>query len=187
MITAAKRKNPARPNLKPPVLIAARDIRNKVRQLAGRISVDYAGTGRKPLMICVLTGAFVFMADLLRQIHITTDCDFIRLASDGKATESSGKIKILLDLSGPVRGRDVIIMDDIVDTGLTTAFLVARLKKSGARSVRVCALLNKTVRRTARIKLNYHGFDIPNKFVVGYGIDFREQYRQLNYIGYIPG
>jgi hypoxanthine phosphoribosyltransferase len=172
--------------VKIPEIINSRRIQAKVGQLARQISTDYAPPARTPLMICVLTGAFVFISDLLRRLDIPVDCDFIRLSSYSKGTSSTGKIKVLMDLSGPVKGRDVIIVDDIIDTGLTTKFLVNHLKHSQARGVKVCALLNKPARRTSDIKIDYLGFNIPNKFVVGYGIDYREQYRQLDYIGYIP-
>lgn len=172
--------------VKIPILIPARRIQSRVRQLARRISRDYRRHPQPPLMVGVLNGAFIFIADLLRNLNIQADCDFIRLSSYGKNTKSSGKIKVVMGLDIPVKGRDIIIVDDIIDTGLTAGFLVKRLTQARAKSVRVCALLNKPARRTARIKIDYPGFKIPNKFVVGYGIDYQEQHRQLDYIGYIP-
>ncbi|MBI5779231.1 MAG: hypoxanthine phosphoribosyltransferase [Planctomycetes bacterium] len=179
-----------------PVLISSARIQDKIKQLARRISHDYRK--RPPLMICVLNGAFVFMADLIRQLTIPAkqhpvgaessgiECDFIRLSSYGKTTKSSGKIKVVMDIECPVRGKNIIIVEDIIDTGLTAGFLVNRLKQAKARSIRICALLDKPARRMEPIKIDYPGFTVPNKFVVGYGLDYKEQYRQLPYIGYIP-
>ncbi|MEW6026227.1 MAG: hypoxanthine phosphoribosyltransferase [Planctomycetota bacterium] len=179
--------------VKIPVLISASRIKSKVKELAGRISRDYRG--KQPLMICILNGAFVFMADLLRNLTIPVECDFIRLSSYGNDTKSSGRIRVVMDIECLVsakggsasggKGKDIIIVDDIIDTGLTTGFLVDRLRRAKARSVKICALLDKPSRRQAPIKIDYPGFTVPNKFVVGYGIDYKEQYRQLDYIGYI--
>jgi len=170
--------------MKIPVLISSSRIQGQVKQLARRISLDYGK--RPPLMICILNGAFVFMADLLRNLTIPVECDFIRLSSYSKSTKSSGKIKVVMDIEGQVRGKDAIIVDDIIDTGLTTRFLVNRLKHAKPRSIKICALLDKPARRLVPVKIDYLGFTVPNKFVVGYGIDYKEQYRQLNYVGYIP-
>jgi len=203
-----------------PVLISSRRIQAKVKQLARQISRDYRTgrpqgdpvgrpqgdpVGQPPLMICVLTGAFVFMADLLKHLTIPVECDFIRLSSYGKASESSGRIKVVMDIESSAKGKNIIIVDDIIDTGLTARFLVNRLTQAQARSVSICALLdkpsgrpgapqrlplrganrNKPARRIAPVKIDYTGFKIPNKFVVGYGLDYKERYRQLKYVGYI--
>lgn len=169
--------------MKIPVLISSRRLQDKVKQLARQISRDYRH--RTPLIICILNGAFVFMADLIRNLTIPAECDFIRLSSYGKTTKSSGRIKVVMDIESSVKGKDIIIIDDIIDTGLTTRFLVNRLKRAKPRSIKICALLDKPARRVVPVKIDYPGFTVPNKFVVGYGIDYREQYRQLKYVGYL--
>jgi len=168
--------------MKIPVLISSKRIQGKVKKLARQISKDYRH--RAPLIICILNGAFVFMADILMNLNIPVECDFIRLSSYGKSTKSSGKIKVILDISSPAKGKDIIIVDDIIDTGLTARFMINRLKQ--AKSIRICTLLDKSAGRITGIKIDYPGFTIPNKFVVGYGMDYKKQYRQLNYVGYIP-
>ncbi|HLD36658.1 MAG TPA: hypoxanthine phosphoribosyltransferase [Planctomycetota bacterium] len=174
--------------IKIPVLISSARIQNKVRRLARQISKDYRH--RTPLIICILNGAFVFMTDLLKNLTIPIEYDFIRLSSYGQTTKSSGRIKVVLptrlgsDITSQVKGKDIIIVDDIIDTGLTARFLTNRFKQ--ARSIRICALLNKKTHRIDQVKIDYLGFNITNKFVVGYGLDYNEQYRQLDYVGYIP-
>jgi hypoxanthine phosphoribosyltransferase len=179
-----------------PVLISSARIQTKVKQLARQISRDYR-KGQSPLMICVLNGAFVFMADLIRRLTIPAkrqrnpalsgvECDFIRLSSYGKNTKSSSRIKVVMDIESSAKGKNIIIVEDIIDTGLTAQFLVNRLKQPQARNIKKCALLDKSARRTAPVKIDYPGFRITDKFVVGYGLDYKEQYRQLDYVGYIP-
>ena len=172
--------------VKIPALISSAQIQAKVKQLARQISEDYGLRTRAPLLICILNGAFVFMADLLRNLDIPVECNFIRLSSYDQATKSSNRIKVVMDIECPVKGKDIIIVDDIIDTGLTARFLINRLKQAQARSVKICALLDKPARRIAPVKIDYPGFKITNKFVVGYGLDYKERYRQLDYVGCIP-
>ncbi|MFH1230256.1 MAG: hypoxanthine phosphoribosyltransferase [Planctomycetota bacterium] len=167
-----------------PVLISDNLIRKKVKLLSEQISKDYIN--KQPLLIGILNGAFVFTADLIRYLTIPVRCDFMRVSSYNQSTQSSGKIKIIMNIDFPVKNKDIIIVDDIIDTGLTTRYIINRLKRQKPRSIKICALLNKPSRRIIPIKIDYCGFTIPNKFVVGYGIDYKEQYRQLHYIGYLP-
>jgi hypoxanthine phosphoribosyltransferase len=170
--------------MKIPVLISANLIQKKVKLLSKQISKDYIN--RQPFLIGILNGAFVFTADLLRHLTIPVRCDFMRVSSYNQSIQSSGKIKIIMDIDFSVKNKDIIIVDDIIDTGLTSRYIINRLKHQKPRSIKICALLNKTSRRIVPIKIDYCGFNIPNKFVVGYGIDYKEQYRQLHYIGYLP-
>jgi len=170
--------------MKFPILISSDAIQSKVGLLARQISRDYRD--KQPVIVSVLNGAFVFTADLIRQLRIPVRCDFIRLSSYADSTVSSGKIKVVMDIDIPLKDKDVIIIDDIIDTGLTTRFLINKLKQRKPRSIKVCALLDKAERRRVPVKIDYLGFTIPNKFVVGYGIDYQEKYRQLKYIGYLP-
>jgi len=158
-------------------------IQQKVRELARKISGDYAG--RSPLLVGILKGAWVFMADLVRQISIPVNCDFLGVSSYGKSTESSGVVKIVADLKKPIEGRDVLLIEDIVDSGLTLNFLIENMRLRRARDVRVCALLDKPARHQVEVKLDYLGFTVPDRFLVGYGIDYAERYRNLPYIGYL--
>jgi len=168
-----------------PVLISRRQIATRIKELARQIDHDYQH--KNLYLVGVLKGAFVFMADLIRLLKVNAICDFIMLSSYGSGTHSSGLIKTKLDLSArtSLADKDVLIIEDIVDTGLTLAYLKKKLLQAGARSVRVCALLDKPSRRKVKVKLDYVGFRIPNRFVVGYGIDFNEQYRTLPNIHYI--
>jgi hypoxanthine phosphoribosyltransferase len=158
-------------------------IKQKVRELARKISGDYAG--RPLLLVGVLKGAWVFMADLVRAITIPVACDFLGVSSYGVSTETSGVVKIVVDLKHPVEGQHVLIVEDIVDTGLTLNFLVETLRLRHPRSVKVCALLDKPARHKVDVKIDYLGFTVPNQFLVGYGIDYAERYRNLAYIGYL--
>lgn len=167
----------------PPVLISQPTIQKRVRELARRISADYRN--KKPVLIGVLKGVFVFLADLIRHLRMMVECDFVSLSSYGTKTVSSGKIKCRQDISLMIKGRDVIIIEDIIDSGRTLKYLVTRLKKYQPQSIRVCTLLDKPSQREVEVKIDYIGFKIPNKFVVGYGIDYNEQYRNLPYVGYL--
>lgn len=167
-----------------PVLISANSIQKKVKLLAKQISKDYIN--KQPFLISILNGAFVFTADLIRHLTIPVRCDFMRVSSYNQSTQSSGKIKIIMDIDFSARNKDIIIIDDIIDTGLTAHHIINKLKRQKPRSIKLCALLNKPSRRIIPIKIDYCGFIIPNKFVVGYGTDYKEQYRQLRYIGYLP-
>ncbi len=159
------------------VVFTAEEIAREVQELASRISEDYEG--KELVLIGVLKGAFIFLADLVRQLTIPVQLDFIRVASYGTGTESSGKIRITTDVELDLRGRDVLIVEDIVDSGLTTAFVKQHLANKKPRSVKICALLDKRERRTVSIPLEYVGLQLEKGFVVGYGLDCNERNRQL--------
>jgi len=167
----------------PKLLIAREEIRRKVRELAEALSRDYEG--KRPLMIGVLTGAFVFLADLVREMRIPLEVAFVKVESYGDGTVSSGEPRMVLDFPYSVEGREVVIVEDIVDTGHTARFLVEHFKERGAASVKVCTLLNKPARREVEVRLDYVGFDIPNVFVVGYGLDAAGRWRELPDVRYI--
>ncbi len=171
------------PQVKVPVLITRSKIKKRVKQLAARLNRDYRL--KHLVLIGVLKGSFVFMADLFRCLNIPAQCDFVSLSSYGSGTTSSGKIKMRHAIAHSIKNKDILIIEDIVDTGLTASYLKNSLKKHGARSVRLCTLLDKPSRRKKKVQLDYIGFKIPNCFVVGYGIDWNEHYRSLPYIGYI--
>lgn len=162
------------------VLLSSEDIRLKVIELGQRLTVDYAG--RSPLMICLLKGASVFFVDLIRQVKLDIDIDFIAASSYGGGTESSGKIMLIKDTECPLAGRDVIIVDDIIDSGNTLHYIRNIFLSRGASSVKLCAFLDKPSRRTANIEADYIGYSIPDEFVVGYGLDIAEKYRNLEEI-----
>jgi len=159
------------------VVFTAEEIARQVQLLASRISEDYEG--KEVVLIGVLKGAFIFLADLVRQLTIPVQLDFVRLASYGTGTESSGKIRITTDVELDLRGRDVLIVEDIIDSGLTTAFLKKHLANKKPRSVKICALLDKRERRAVSIALEYVGLQLEKGFVVGYGLDCNEDNRQL--------
>ncbi len=163
--------------VKKEILISKPKIDDRVQRLADEISRDYEG--KELVLIGILKGAFVFMADLIRCLRIPCEVDFVRLASYGTGTVSSGNIMITKDIETPIRGRDVLIVEDIVDTGLTLYFLVDKLKEREPESLKVCVLLDKKERRKVPFEAEYVGFDIPDRFVVGYGLDFNEMYRFL--------
>jgi hypoxanthine phosphoribosyltransferase len=159
------------------VVFTAEEIAREVKLLASRISEDYEG--KDVVLIGVLKGAFIFLADLVRQLTIPVQLDFIRAASYGTGTESTGEIRITTDVELDLRGRDVLIVEDIVDSGLTTAFVKEHLANKKPRSVKICALLDKRERRTVSIPLEYVGLQLEKGFVVGYGLDCNEGNRQL--------
>ena len=164
------------------VLISEEQIAAKVAELGARISVEYEG--RELTLVSVLKGSLPFMADLMRRITIPVRIDLMEVSSyGGSATESSGLVRILKDLSAPIEGRDVLIVEDIIDTGLTLNYLMRYLKGKNPRSIKVCALLDKPARRLVEIQIDYVGFEIPDAFVVGYGLDFGEVYRNLRFVG----
>jgi len=164
------------------VLITEEQLRAKVRDLGAQISADYAG--QAVTLVSVLKGSLPFMADLMRQIEIPVQIDLMEVSSYGGAsTESSGLVRILKDLSSPIAGKDVLIVEDIIDTGLTLNYLLRYLRGKGPNSLRICALLDKPARRLVEIPIDYTGFTIPDEFVVGYGLDFGEYYRNLPFIG----
>ncbi len=163
------------------VLYSQEVIQQKVQELGAAISRDYEG--RNPLVICVLKGAFIFMADLSKNITIPIELDFMAVSSYGNSTRSSGEVKIIKDLDAFVEGRDVLIVEDIIDSGLTLSYLIDVLERRNALSVNVVALFDKPGRRTVDLNADYTGFTIPDAFVVGYGLDYAEKYRNLPYVG----
>ncbi len=166
------------PNLEP--LFTGTQIQARVAELGAQVARDYAG--RNPLLLGVLKGACVFLSDLVRATDLQLGLEFIAISSYGAATRTSGEVRIVKDLDVPIEGRDILVVEDIVDTGLTLSYLMANLRSRGARSVKLAALLNKPERRLREVQIDYLGFDIPDHFVVGYGLDFAERYRNLPYI-----
>lgn len=163
------------------VLITEEELRRRTRELGQQISRDYQGKDLH--LICVLKGGVTFLVDLMREICVPHSIDFMATSSYGDATETSGVVRILKDLDIPIAGRNVLIVDDIIDSGLTIAYLRRILLERQPASLRICTLLNKRERRVVDVPLDYIGFDIPNEFVVGYGMDFRELYRNLRFVG----
>jgi len=161
-----------------PVLVSAEQIRRRLPELAAEIERDLA-PGRAPHLVGVLKGAFVFTADLMRALRIPSSVDFLALSSYGKGTTSSGEVKLLKDLDVTIEGRDVIIVEDIVDTGLTLSYLCEILRARRPATLRIAALLSKPSRRQVPVTIDYLGFEIPDRFVVGYGLDCAEQHRHL--------
>ncbi|MBR4439484.1 MAG: hypoxanthine phosphoribosyltransferase [Clostridia bacterium] len=163
------------------VLISEEELSRKVDELGARISRDYAG--KNILLIGVLKGAAVFMSDLMRRIDVPVEIDFMVVSSYGSGTKSAGNIKILKDTDVSVEGRDVLIAEDILDTGITLYNLKELLLKRGAKTLKICTILNKQERRQSPITADYVGFEIPDEFVVGYGLDYDQKYRNLPYVG----
>ena len=163
------------------ILIAEDQVQAKVRELGAQISRDYAG--RDLTLVCVLRGAVVFLADLIRHITVPHAVDFVAIASYGIHTRSSGVVRILKDLDDSVESKYVLIVEDIVDTGLTLNYLVEMLRGRNAASVRVVSFLDKPSRRKIDIRPDYVGFEVPDEFVVGYGLDYAQQYRNLPFVG----
>jgi hypoxanthine phosphoribosyltransferase len=167
-------------------LISAEELARRVDELAGQISADHAG--RPLVLIGVLKGGWVFLADLARRLTVPATFDFIKLASYGAGTRTSGQVQLHLDNTLPLAGQDVVVVEDIVDTGTTSRWLLDHLGKKGPARLRLCALLDNPARRIEPIRIDYLGFIIPDRFVVGYGIDLGERYRHLPYVGYLePG
>jgi hypoxanthine phosphoribosyltransferase len=162
------------------VLVQKDELEHRVRQLGAEISRDYEG--RDLLLVGVLKGAVFFLSDLMRRIEIPCEVDFMAVASYGSATDSSGVVRILKDLDTPIEGRDVLIVEDIVDSGLTLQYLLRSLGAREPRSLEVCALLTKPERRKVELPTRYVGFEIPNKFAIGYGLDHSERFRNLPYV-----
>jgi len=166
---------------KPKTLLSRDEIEARTARMAEEITRDYRG--RDLVMIGVLKGAFVFLADLSRQVELPLEIDFVAVSSYGADTKSSGVVKIIKDIDLEIAGKDVLLVEDIVDTGLTLKYLAGMLRDRGPASVEICALLNKPDARKVDIEIKYCGFDVPLKFVVGYGLDYAERYRQLPYVG----
>lgn len=165
-------------------LISAEELQEKVSEIGARVSRDYAG--KDLVMVGVLRGAVVFIADLLRSLTIPCEIDFMAVSSYGSSRDSSGVVRILKDLDDSISGRDVLIVEDIVDSGLTLNYLMRNLRARDPASLEVCALLTKPDRRRVDIPIRYTGFEIPNEFVVGYGLDFAQRYRNLDHVALLP-
>ena len=163
------------------VLVSEEEIREKVAEIGARISEDYAG--KNLLMVGILKGSVVFMADLMRAVTIHARIDFMSVSSYGSGTKSSGVVKIVKDLDNNVEGYDLLLVEDILDSGLTLSYLRELLRDRHPNSIKIVTLLNKPARRTADIQPDYCCFEVPDEFVVGYGLDFDERYRNLPYVG----
>lgn len=163
------------------VLISAEQIQQKVEEIGQAISIDYAG--RNPLLVGVLKGVIFFMADLLRAISIPVAVDFIAVSSYSAETRKQGIVHLAKDLETPLEGRHVLFIEDVIDTGLTLNYLLRNLRARQPASLEVCVLFNKPEHRLINIPMKYKGFDLPDRFVVGYGLDYHEKYRNLSYIG----
>jgi hypoxanthine phosphoribosyltransferase len=162
------------------ILVPADELQRRVRELGEQITRDYAG--REPLLVCVLKGAVFFLSDLMRAIDLPCEVDFMAVASYGSATQSSGVVRILKDLDAVIAERDVIIVEDIVDSGLTLQYLLRNLNARGPRSLAVCALLTKPARLQVDLSPRYVGFEIADRFAIGYGLDHGERYRNLPFV-----
>lgn len=167
------------------VVITEEQLRARIAEMGKEIGRDYAG--QNPVLVGVLQGAFLFMADLIRAIPIDLTTDFIGLSSYGSGTNSSGQVRLVSDLSMSIEGRDVLIVEDIVDTGLTLAYLKRNLEARHPRSVRVCVLADKVERRQIEVKVDYVGFTVPNVYVVGYGFDYGGVFRNVPYVAVLEG
>ena len=163
------------------VLISEEELRGKVKELGRQITKDY--DGKEPFFVGVLRGCYVFMADLVRSVDLNCTMDFMAVSSYGKGTTSTGAVKITRDLSEDIEGKDVIIVEDILDSGVTLSYLRTYLANRKPASIRIVTLLDKPERRSKAVTADYYGFSVPNEFVVGYGLDYAEQYRNLPYIG----
>ena len=163
------------------ILLTEEEIQNRVREMGREISRDYAG--KNPLFVGVLKGCFVFMADLMRSVEVPASVDFMVVSSYGKGVKTSGAVAIIKDLSQDIEGRDVVIVEDILDTGVTLSYLTRYLQNRRPASLTIATLLDKPERRRADVDARYVGFTVPDYFVVGYGLDYAEEYRNLPYIG----
>jgi len=163
------------------ILVDAERLQARIRELGGQITADYEG--RDLLLVGVLKGAVFFMADLMRELALPCEIDFMAISSYGAGTDSSGVVRILKDLDLNIAGRDVLVVEDIIDSGLTLSYLMRTLQARRPATLEICTLLTKPERREIDVPVKYVGFEIPNKFVIGYGLDFAERYRNLPYIG----
>ena len=163
------------------ILYTEEELRRRVKELGSQITADYAG--REPLLISVLRGSYIFMADLTRAINLPIAVDFMSVSSYGAGSVSSGQVEIKKDLSDSIEGRDLIIVEDILDSGNTLYYLMDVLRARKPATIRICTLMDKPERRTRSIKADYVGFTIPDAFIVGYGLDYAEKYRNLPYVG----
>jgi len=167
----------------PRILLTRDEIAAAVRRLSAEIGKEYRG--KCPLLIGILKGSFVFMADLVRSLDFPLEVEFIKLSSYGRGRESLGKVSVVSGLTSPIEGRDVLVVEDIVDTGITLSFLIDYLKKEKPASLRLCALTDKPSRRQSALTIDYLGFTVPDRFIVGYGIDWDEKFRYLPDICYL--
>jgi hypoxanthine phosphoribosyltransferase len=163
------------------ILLSGEEVQARVAELGAQLAADYEG--REPVLVSVLKGSIIFLADLVRAMPIPLSIDLMEVSSYGASTESSGQVRILKDLSTSIEGREVIVVEDIIDTGLTLNYLLRYLHDKGPASIRICCLLDKPARRLAPIEIDYRGFTIADRFVIGYGLDYGERYRNLPYIG----
>jgi hypoxanthine phosphoribosyltransferase len=163
------------------VLLTGEEVQARVAELGAQLAGDYVD--RDPVLVSVLKGSIIFLADLVRAMPIPLSIDLMEVSSYGASTESSGQVRILKDLSTSIEGRDVIVVEDIIDTGLTLNYLLRYLHDKGPASIRICCLLDKPARRLAPIEIDYRGFTIADRFVIGYGLDYGERYRNLPFIG----
>ena len=164
------------------VLVPEQKLQNRIEELGQAINATYSDADR-PLLICVLKGAFIFLADLIRHLEMRHEVDFMEISSYGAGTASSGVVRILLDLAQSIEGRHVLIVEDIIDSGRTLDYITRNLRTRGPASLRVCTLLSKPERREIDVPVDFVGFEVPDEFVVGYGLDFAEEYRNLPFIG----
>ena len=167
------------------VLIDEETVEKRIKELGEKISEDYAG--RQVHLICVLKGGVFFMCELAKRISVPVSMDFMSVGSYGDGTSSSGVVKIAKDLDETLEGKDVLVVEDIIDSGRTLYYLLDVLQKRRPKSMRLCTLLDKPDRRVTDVKVDYVGFEIPDKFVVGYGLDYAQKYRNLPYIGFVEG
>jgi hypoxanthine phosphoribosyltransferase len=167
------------------IIVQADELQHRIKQLAAEISRDYEG--KDLLLIGVLKGAVFFLSDLMRELDIPCEVDFMAVSSYGSSTDSSGVVRILKDLDAPLEGRHVLIVEDIVDSGLTLQYLMRTLQARNPASLEVCALLTKPERRKVETPARYIGFEIPDKFAIGYGLDYAERYRNLPYVAALTG
>ena len=165
------------------ILIDEQKIENRVREIGAQITADYKD--KDLVVIGILKGAVLFMADLIKKINVPLSIDFMAVSSYGKSTRSSGIVRILKDLDEEIEGKDVLIVEDIVDTGLTLKFLAENILSRNPKSLKVCCLLDKPSRRKVAVSVDYVGFEIPDEFVVGYGLDYDQKYRNIPFIGVI--
>lgn len=165
------------------VLIGTEEIQDRIKKIAEQIMLDYKD--EEILVLCVLKGGMFFTVDLTKHITNKVEFEFIKLSSYGDARVSSGKVEIQQNIAGKIKGKNVLVVEDIIDTGITMSFLKEYLKSFEPKSVKIATLLNKPERRKVDVEIDYIGFDVPNKFIVGYGLDVEEYYRNLPYVGYV--
>lgn len=164
-------------------LISAEQLQQRVRELGAQITADYATSKREIIFVGVLKGAIMFMVDLARAVSLPISIDFMAISSYGASTVSSGIVRIIKDLDASIEGKDLLVVEDIIDSGLTLSYMLENLRARNPHSVRVCALLSKYERRSVDVQVDYLGFDVPDAFVVGYGLDYNQLYRNLPFIG----